>query len=186
MNKALLVFAACLLVGCGQPQEDTTRIEVSQDFEEVVESDTRFEIGNNLFIDQGYLTGSLERISDLDDDASILDGWSNSDGATVDVVVEREDAAGMVRLIFDNGGLNHPDLDVGFSKTFYRNDFSDTELTISSLGCAGDRYMSWDYDATADQIDVFVTSGPDDSRILTFNAFWEYEGDIVAGHFLIE
>lgn len=184
MNKVLLIFAI-LLVGCGQPQEENiTEIETPQDVEE--SETTEFSIGHNLVIDQGYLSGSLERLTDLDDHASLLDGWSNRDGAAVDIVVEREDVAGMVRLMFDNGGLDHPDLNVGFYKTFYRDDFSNTDLVISSIGCAGNNYMSWDYDASADRIDVMVSSGPSDSRIVNFNAFWEYEGDTVAGHFLIK
>ena len=181
MNKALLVVVSCFFVGCGPPSEE----EIASDYQEDPVVDTGVEVGLDLVVDNGHLKGSLERFTDLDEDATRLSGRSDSSQAQLDVVVENPDAAGMVRITFNNGGLDHNDLVAGYINEFEKDEYSNTELTISAIGCTGSAYLQWDYDRPADTLLVEVSDGPDDSRIINFVASWLIQDDEVLGRFTI-
>lgn len=86
-------------------------------------------------------------------------GYSGPGFASVEIQARNEGRAGAVmNMVSFEGGLDHPDLVPGAVLRFSRDDFryGEASLHVSVLGCSGSQPNDWEYDDTADQVEVRV------------------------------
>jgi hypothetical protein len=124
----------------------------------------------DLDLRDGFLAGTIGPMNNLNDDAAELNGWQETNWATLEVIVRNDRGAAM--SWFDvNGGFFHPGLRPGSTYTFSANDYpSDpqNELYISGVGCAGNGSIGdWSYDEPIDEVtvDIEETADPDVNRM---------------------
>lgn len=115
----------------------------------------------NLDLVGGNIRGDVGPVTNVDHEATILDGYDDGSFSDVQVIAETDRGVAMnwVEIV---GGVNHPALRPGFSQTFSENDYGydSRSVHIRIVNCAGDQAYDWTYDQPADEVDVSVEEGP--------------------------
>lgn len=118
----------------------------------------------NIDLRDGALEGDIGAVS-VDNSGALLNGYDDQGFAYVEVLATGDNGVAM-NIVELNGGLNHPDLQDGFTRTFsYEDAFNEDGLTATSLGCSGDEAYDWAYDAPADETEIAVTETDEGMRI---------------------
>jgi hypothetical protein len=114
--------------------------------------------GADLGVQDGYMAGDMGTIVAFSADAYAHEAYDYGDVSTV-----RLDAGTdywvMAQLDIE-GGLHHPDLVPGARLSFRGyEDVTEGGVFISALGCSGPSYGSFDFDGSAEELDVQITQG---------------------------
>lgn len=118
-------------------------------------------IANNLDLFNGNLEGAFGPRTGVNEDTTSIAGYDDGSFSDVQLLAETENGAvmGWMEIV---GGVEHPELQPGFARTFAEDDFGfdSRDLFIRVVNCSGDQAYDWTYDQPADEVDVLVTEGP--------------------------
>jgi hypothetical protein len=115
--------------------------------------------------------------------------YSDSYGASLSFSTPTNDRAVMTILLLTYGGLTHPDLAIGQTHTLGRGDLTPNGLLIRLIGCEGSEVGVWNYDRSADEVVLTVTSPEPGVRRINYTATWpsyfvnSTEPDVISGYF---
>ncbi len=154
------------MVGCA---EDTEGIDLwslgGESSPEYWAEGGEFWSANDLDVRQGALVGSIGHIEGIDDNASILSGWSDGYWTYMEVTVTTSEGAAMA-VLQTPGDLTS--LRAGQTYTGSAGDWEGT--SVSLLGCAGPEPGYWTYDEPAQEVEVHVMRSDGGVVALEFEA----------------
>jgi len=119
---------------------------------------------SNIDVKDASMVGEMGSVSDIAGPATYVDSYGDGYWANINVHSEgtRGFAMGIVNF---EGGLNHADLVPGatlrYSSTDYSYDgsYDPSALRVSVTGCSGPSDGDWQFDESADEVEVKVTEG---------------------------
>lgn len=158
MYKLLVALCMVFSAGCGPEFEEDM-------FPNPVE------LSDGVFLNQGHVVGNINVAHDLDHRATELSAWSGEGIFQLNLSVEREDDAMMLFFTFI-GDTDHEALELG-SATHFDQSEQKAGSWVSATGCVGPSTRGWDYDAVADTTSLTVTSGPENTRLVTYKTTWK-------------
>lgn len=139
-------------------------------------------ITNDLDLSGGNIRGDIGPVTGINHDASIVEGFDDGSFSDVQVIAETDRGVGMnwVEIV---GGIDHPALRPGFSRTFTEGDYGydSRNLHIRVVNCAGDQVYDWSYDQPADEVDVTVEEGPTEGTLRVNYTARTFEQDPFTG-----
>ncbi|MFT5354096.1 MAG: hypothetical protein ACI9KE_001297 [Polyangiales bacterium] len=143
---------------------------------------TPFEVNNDLNVTQPQIEGRLGDFS-ANGEGYVANAYGDGNWANIDIRV-RGDRGVIMNALNIEGGLDS--LEVGQT---YRSSARDYDapagLYFSMVGCSGPSDNVWEYDRSADEIEVSVEEGPEEGTIeLFYNASFE-DGSASRGSFVM-
>ena len=124
--------------------------------------------------EQASLTADLGEVS-VEGDARIHDAYDYGYGASIEIRNQGRDGVGMNRLDLD--GMSLEDVEPGYyvSEAY---EYESDQPNFSVLGCSGPEDDYWEYDQTADLVEVQVTDLGGGQRRLDWTATFDDFGEI--------
>ncbi|MCA9299311.1 MAG: hypothetical protein KDA28_09605, partial [Phycisphaerales bacterium] len=169
MNRALAFafacaispsFVACAVLDTGDQlrHPDQTAQTLPSDFWDDAP------INGNTPIARARLEGDMGPVSGLNDDAFEAYAWSENGWSSVTVTVDSTHGAAMAIVDFygDATAL------VGRGVQVYDgSSWGAEDVSVSVIGCSGNEVGYWDFDTSAQEVEVEVTEVPADPTVLS-------------------
>jgi len=136
-------------------------------------------VESNIDVKDASLVGDMGRVNDIAGPASYTEAYGERDWATINVHSEGDRGFGMGIVDFQ-GGLDHADLVPGATLRYsggYDGSYDPSRLRVSVTGCSGPSDGDWQFDETADEVEVKVAEGAEPGYLhFEVNAHWNGHG----------
>lgn len=145
---------------------------------------TPFEVTNDLNVTQPMIEGRLGSFS-ANGEGYVANAYGDSTWANIDIRVRGERGVLMNALNIE-GGIDALEVGQTYRSNSRDYDYNAPEgLYFSMVGCAGPSDNAWDFDITADDVEVTVEEGPEEGTIELFYTASFGDGSASRGSFVM-